>query len=186
MKKSFWLWGAAVTVLSINTATAEDFEYRPFIGAEYSYVNGVADGMRPNYNAGSIVVGTDYNRYFSTEVFYLHSDRDSKNNRNLGETKTSFQAGGLDITGYLPLLCDRDLALLGTAGIGMYRFRTKYHNPALKGGFDSGYGYRIGAGIHYGIDNNWSLRAVARYVGLDKIKNYDHMTEYTLGIRYAF
>ena len=58
MKKSFWLWGAAVTVLSINMATAEDFEYRPFIGAEYSYVNGVADGMRPNYNAGSIVVGT--------------------------------------------------------------------------------------------------------------------------------
>ena len=51
---------------------------------------------------------------------------------------------------------------------------------------DQGYGYRAGAGIFYSLSKNVALRGVARYVKLDKIKDIDHMMEYSAGLRYTF
>lgn len=186
MNKTLLILTAAAVVAAVPVVQAEEaYDYKPYIGFDYAYTNGVTKHMRPNYNSGSVNVGTDYNRFFSTEVFYQYSDKSSKGH-NSDRVKTSFQAAGLDLYGYLPLTCYRDLALIGTAGIGMYDFKTSLGNPALKGGHDHGYGYRAGAGILYTVDDHWSVRAVARYVGLDQIEDYDHMMEYSAGIRYNF
>ncbi len=185
MKKTLFSAAAALSVFATAAYAEENFDYLPYAGIDYVYSNGTADGMRPNYNSGSINIGTDYNRFFGTELFYQYSDSSSKGH-NFDRIKTSFQAAGLDMYGYLPLGCDRDFALLGTAGIGMYDFKKSYADPSVSGGHDHGYGYRAGLGLTYALDTNWSVRAVARYVGLDQIEDYDHMMEYSAGIRYTF
>ncbi len=186
MKKFLPLLAATALSLTAFSASAEEnFDYLPYVGLDYAYTNGIAHNLRPNYNSLSLNVGTDYNRFFGTELFYQYSD-DSKKGNYLNKIKSSFQAGGLDIYGYLPLTCNREFALLGTAGIGLYDFKSSYNNPAVKGGHDHGYGYRAGLGVIYSLDNNWSVRAVARYVSLDQINDYDHLMEYSAGIRYNF
>ena len=176
----------AVSALAISAnANAAEYDFKPYVGLDYNYTDADADHQSPKYNSLSVNVGTEYNQYFGTELFYQYSD-DSKKGNYLNKIKSSFQAGGLDVYGYLPLTCNREFALLGTAGIGLYDFKSSYNNPAVKGGHDHGYGYRAGLGVIYSLDNNWSVRAVARYVSLDQINDYDHLMEYSAGIRYNF
>ncbi len=187
MKKSLMLAAAALALMTAGQAHAdEDFKYTPYVGIDYTYSNAYADSMKPNYNSGSVNVGTMYNQFFGTELFYQYSDSATKGKHFDDRTKTSFQAGGLDLFGYLPLGCERRFHLLGTAGVGMYRFRKSYESPAIKGGHDSGYGYRLGAGMMYDLNDKWSVRALARHVNLDKVEGFDHMMEYSAGIRYSF
>ncbi len=189
MKKTllFLMTAVSAAAMAAQASASENFEFNPYVGVDYSYSNEVAKHLRPNYNSGSINVGTDYNRFFGTELFYQYSDESKKGHNHASDRrKMSFQAGGLDLMGYLPLTCGRDLALIGTAGIGLYNFRTKYQDPNIKGGHDHGIGYRVGGGATYSIDNNWSVRALVRYVGLDQIKDADHMMEYSAGVRYTF
>ena len=188
MKKIFVLWMVMFCAI-VSEAKASDgseLVYVPYIGMDYAYAEANAKNVRPNLNAFSFNIGSDYNRFFSTEVFYQFSDVSKKKLSTQESLKSSFQAGGLDVYGYLPLLCDRDLALIGTAGVGLYDFRNKYSNPYVKDGHDQGYGYRLGAGMFYSLNKDWAVRAVARYVKLDQIKDFDHMWEYSAGLRYTF
>ncbi len=186
MKKVVLGAAAAVLLLSANAMAEENYTYRPYVGLDYVYSNANAEGMKPNYSSAAINFGTMYNKYFGTELFYQYSDKDKNHNASHEKLRTSFQAGGLDMYGYLPLGCEQRFSLLGTAGVGMYKFRKSYSSLALKGGNDSGYGYRLGAGIMYDIDDNWSIRALARHVNLDGVEGFDHMMEYSAGIRYNF
>lgn len=189
MKKVLLPLAAVAFVANIASAKANNgsnLNYVPYVGLDYVYSNVNAKNLRPNLNSAAINIGSDYNRFFSTELFYQFSDTSKKNGSANGKVKTSFQAGGLDVYGYLPLLCDRDLALIGTAGVGIYDFRKKYSNPYVKDGNDQGYGYRLGAGMFYSLNKDWAVRAVARYVKLDKVKDIDHMWEYSAGLRYTF
>ncbi len=186
MKKLLVCCSLFSLALTAQNAWANDGNhYVPYVGIDYSYSNANAKFLRPNYNAASVILGSDYNRFFSTEVFYQHSDNSKKTSRN-GNLSSRFQAGGLDMYGYLPLTCGRDLALVGTLGAGIYDFKKRYSNPYVKSGHDQGYGYRAGAGIFYSLSKNVALRGVARYVKLDKIKDIDHMMEYSAGLRYTF
>ena len=190
MKKTIGALMVAVSAVAFS-ANANATEYNPYVGLDYSYIDGVAKEYRPHYNAGKVNVGVDYNKYFGTEIFYQLSDSDKNNSRSYGDKfKSSFQAYGLDVYGYLPLGCEQTFALLGTAGIADYRFT--YKGNDVRDGHDNrkardhGVGYRLGLGAQYSIDNNLSIRAVARYVGLDKVKDYDHMMEYSVGAKYSF
>ena len=149
MKKVVLGAAAAVLLLSANAMAEENYTYRPYVGLDYVYSNANAEGMKPNYSSAAINFGTMYNKYFGTELFYQYSDKDKNHNAEHEKLRTSFQAGGLDMYGYLPLGCEQRFSLLGTAGVGMYKFRKSYSSLALKGGNDSGYGYRLGAGMMY-------------------------------------
>ena len=165
MKKLLVCCSLFSLALTAQNAWANDGNhYVPYVGIDYSYSNANAKFLRPNYNAASVILGSDYNRFFSTEVFYQHSDNSKKTSRN-GNLSSRFQAGGLDMYGY---------------------FKKRYSNPYVKSGHDQGYGYRAGAGIFYSLSKNVALRGVARYVKLDKIKDIDHMMEYSAGLRYTF
>lgn len=186
MKKTIGALMVAVSAVAFS-ANANATEYNPYVGLDYSYIDGVAKEYRPHYNAGKVNVGVDYNKYFGTEIFYQLSDSDKNNSRRYGEKdKTSFQAYGLDVYGYLPLGCEQTFALLGTAGIAEYRFTEKFTYGTSEKHRDHGVGYRLGLGAQYNIDNNLSIRALARYVGLDKIEDADHMMEYSVGAKYSF
>ncbi len=161
---------------------ANALEFRPYVGLQYNYSEIDAEDVTPDMNSYSVILGTEYNRYFGTEIFYQNSDK--SNDYYKGEkVKTDFAAYGLDAYGYLPLGCDRVFSLLATAGIANYDFDIT--TPEEKGD-DNGLGYRLGAGIQYSLTNNISFRAIGRYIWLDKVDGADNAQEYSLGVKYTF
>lgn len=172
---------ATITLFS-TSAQAIQNEYTPYLALNYGYTSVTAKGSHPHHNSISAVLGSTYNRFFSTEVFYQFTDKDTLGHNAIRNTR--FDAYGLDALAYLPLGCEGRIAPLATAGIGQYTFRNKMINDHHKK--DHGWGYRFGGGLQYNIDNNWSARAIVRYIHTDDIKYHDHLTEYTVGIRYTF
>lgn len=180
---------AASAIAFSANAHAVEMKYNPYVGINYNYTDANAHRQSPYYNSASINLGTSYNKYFGTELFYQYSDSYKKSNKTTGEKRSSdFQAYGLDLMGYLPLGCDQVFSLIGTVGIGEYKFEKKngYMTIGSHKHNDSGYGYRAGLGAQYDLDENWTIRGIARYVGLDQVKDFDHMMEYSAGIKYNF
>ena len=173
---------AAVSAIALATS-ANALEFRPYVGAQYNLTSAsVKDMPNMDMHSYSVFVGTDYNRYFGTEVFYQNSNKWHKV-INGEKTKVDFEAYGLDAYGYLPLGCDRVFSLLGTAGIANYDFDVADNNAK---GEDNGLGYRLGADMQYNITNNIAVRGIVRYIWADKLDNTDHMMEYSLGAKYSF
>lgn len=162
------------------TANANANEYKPYVAADYTYNHA---GFATMNAGGKVALGSDYNKYFGTEVFYERTGSDRV--KSEGETEEySMQSYGLDVYGYLPLGCDQTFALLGTAGISEIDVKYKYNDEKRK--TENGLGYRLGAGAQYAIDENLSVRAVARYIWTDKLAGEDHIMEYSAGIKYNF
>ena len=176
-----------ITFLSLGfcvsfSAQAIENEYKPYIGLNYAYTGVNAKNMRPHHSGFSAILGSVYNPYFGTELFYQYGGKDKLARQEV--KTTSFNAYGLDALAYLPLGCSGAVAPLATLGFGEYTFRNKLVTSFHKK--DHGYGYRFGGGLSYNIDEHWSLRGIARYIKADKIKNYDHFNEYTVGVKYVF
>ncbi len=175
-----------LTIISICTtpfiANAVENDYKPYVGISYNYNDFNAKGFDSYNNSASIILGSTYNKYFSTEMFYQYSDED-KHGSSSGIKNSSFYGYGLDMVAYLPLGCEEKVSLLATAGMGIYTVKTEYDAMTTR---DHGKGYRFGGGFSYNIDDNLSLRFITRHVELDKVKNYDHFMEYSLAVRYVF
>ena len=170
-----------VTGISFSAHAIEN-QYKPYIGLNYAYTSVTAKNFHPHHNGISAVLGSVYNPYFGTELFYQYGGKDNISHKPVDTT--SFFAYGLDTIAYLPLGCNGSIAPLATLGIGEYTFKNKLITSFHKK--DHGYGYRFGGGMSYNIDEHWSLRGIARYIKTDKIKTYDHLTEYTIGLKYIF
>ena len=172
---------AAVSVLAIS-ANANALEFRPYVGAQYNYTEVDADFVKADMNSYSVVIGTEYNRFFGTELFYQNSDK--SNDIIEGEKlKSDFEAYGLDAYAYLPLGCDRVWSVFATTGIANYDIDYAMSGEKEK---DNGLGYRLGAGVQYSVTNNIAIRALARKVWADKLDEVDDMKEFSLGIKYVF
>lgn len=173
---------AAVSAIALATS-ANALEFKPYVGAQYNLTSNSVKGLHTNVDmhSYSVFAGTDYNRFFGTEVFYQNSNKWHKV-VNGGKLKADFAAYGLDAYGYLPLGCDRVFSLLGTAGIANYDYDI---DDGVKGS-DNGLGYRLGAGMQYNVTNNIAVRGLARYVWTDKLDGFDHLMEYSLGVKYNF
>ena len=172
---------AAVSFLALS-ANANALEFRPYVGVQYNYTEVDAEYVQADMNSYSVVVGTEYNRYFSTEVFYQNSDK-SNDMIDGVKVKSDFEAYGLDAYAYLPLGCDRVWSVFATAGIANYDFDAKDVDGKFE---DNGLGYRLGAGVQYNVTNNVAVRALGRYIFADKLDNTDDMTEFSLGVKYTF
>lgn len=168
---------AAVSVFAL-TNNANALEFRPYVGAQYNLTHVNYRGAPDvDMHSGSVFVGTEYNKYFGTEVFYqMSSDWDKKINGT--KFSADFDAYGLDAYGYLPLGCDQVFAPFITAGIASYDFGKDVD--------DRGLGYRLGGGIQYHITNNWAIRILGRYIWTDKLDQMDHLSEFSAGIKYVF
>ena len=162
-----------------HAASARD--YVPYIGADYQYVTAHAsEGLRPRYQVFDLNVGTKYNSYFGTEVFYAQSASEHKKIED--DKLKTYRAYGLDLATYLP--CTTHANLFLTGGVGEYVF--KYHFAGQKNLKDTGIGYRMGGGLMLNLNEDFSLRLLARYVALDKVSDINHLTEYGIGLRYHF
>ena len=182
MKKTIATLLVAVSAFAMN-ANAADF--RPYMGVDYNYNNGNGN----NFNSGTVNVGTQFNDYFGTEVFYQKSDNDVKTYVNARQQTRNFNAYGLDFNGYLPMGCEQEFALIGSVGVGEYEFNTGYNAASVLNNRDHGYGYRFGLGGLYNITDSVAVKAMARYVTFDKLADKTDetdMMEYTAGVRYNF
>ena len=169
---------AAVSAVAF-TSTANAFEYTPYVAADYTYT----DARFSENNGGKIAIGSNYNKYFGTEVFYQRTGSDRVHSE--GETNEfSYQTYGLDTYGYLPMGCEDEFALVGTAGIA--NIDRKYTLAGEKRNTDNGLGYRLGAGVEYNVNSNVAVRALYRYTFADKLEGVDHMDEYSVGVKYSF
>ena len=164
-------------------AQADSYKYTPYIGADYTFAQTDAEGFEPKHHAGGLYIGSDYSKYFSTELFAHQSSR-AKNNGHTGDIRTSYYNYGLDILAYLPIGAEDRFSLLATAGIGEYVYKTKF-SPTDRHD-EHGYGYRFGGGAKYAFNEHWQTRLIARYVNFDKLSGYDHATEYGFGVEYHF
>ncbi|MBQ8465406.1 MAG: porin family protein [Alphaproteobacteria bacterium] len=182
MKNTIATLLVAVSAFAMN-ANAADF--RPYVGVDYNYDNGNGN----DFNSGTVNVGTQFNDYFGTEVFYQKSDSDVKTYGELRQQTRSFDAYGIDFNGYLPMGCEQEFALIGSLGVGEYTFNTGYNVAANLNNRDHGIGYRFGLGGLYNVTNNVALKAMARYVKFNKLADETEetdMMEYTAGVRYNF
>lgn len=187
MNKSLTIAAFAVAAVAFGSNAKAEMNYNPYVAISYNYSDGNAENYNPYYNSGTVSIGSSYNQYFGTELFYQHSNNYTK--RYNGEkTQTWMQAYGLDLYGYIPLFCEQKFALVGTAGVAAYDIGKKSITEDFgKDKFnDSGIGFRFGGGMQYSLDENWDIRAIARYVKLNKVDSYDHLMEYTAGVKYNF
>ena len=182
MKNTIAALLVAVSTFAVTANANAETSFKPYVGVDYNYNNANNDY---SFNSGTINVGTQYNDYFGTEIFYQQSDNDSKRLEE-GEYTQSFSAYGLDLMGYLPMGCEQEFALIGSLGIGEYTVEGSNNLNGLDNTDDHGIGYRAGLGALYNIDNNVAIRAMARYVKFDKIEDNNDMMEYTAGVRYNF
>ncbi|MDO4161952.1 MAG: outer membrane beta-barrel protein [Pseudomonadota bacterium] len=174
-----------LTIIGVNAkiCVADSYKYTPYIGAGYQFSKTQAGSLRPEYQSGSIYVGSDYSKYFGTEVFYSQSIS-RKNGQHPNKIKSSYRGYGLDLSAYLPLDCQQKFSLLATAGIGEYVFNikkegTKHYN-------EHGYGYRFGGGFKYALDSHWQTRFITRYIKFDQMKPVHQTMEYSVNVEYHF
>ncbi len=170
---------AAVSAFAF-AANAGAMEFTPYVAADYTYsdMQNLAE-----VNGGKVSVGTDYNKYFGTEVFYQRTGSDRVHSEGYTD-EFSFQTYGLDVNGYLPLGCDQTFSLVGTAGIA--NIDMKYTPAGETRKTENGIGYRLGAGVEYDITSNVAVRALYRYTFVNKMGGLDHMNEYSVGVKYSF
>ncbi len=184
MKKTIGALMVAASAIAM-AANAEAMEYNPYVGAEYGYsfLNGGIDSN--NFNSGKIFVGSQYNENFGVEAFYQRTTSDKKADKAGSVDKTKYEAYGIDALGYLPLGCDQEVALIGTAGLAYYDFKGKEEGGKTEG--EGMWGYRLGAGAEYNVNENIAVRALARYTKLDqRVADANDMMEYSIGARYNF
>ncbi|MBQ7285532.1 MAG: porin family protein [Alphaproteobacteria bacterium] len=177
MNKTLALMAAASVVAFAASANAT--EYTPYVAADYTYTDATFE-----VNGGKIALGTEYNKYFGTEIFYQRTGSDRVHSQN-GTDEFSIQSYGLDAYGYLPLGCDQVVSLVGTAGIAFDDVKYKFDDGTNRK-TEHGLSYRLGAGVEYDVSENVSVRALYRYSFTDKIAGLDHMNEYSVGVKYNF
>jgi len=181
MNKYFFATLGGLLLIS-SMAKAENV-YVPYLGLNAVYNKASNRQVKPEYYGASVRLGTSYNRYFGTEIFYTQVGSDTKKISALEKDKTSYRAYGLDMIVYAPI-CSSSLNLMATGGVGTYVLNEK--KTGVSHASDEGYGYRFGGGMLYNITPALSLELVARYINFDHISNIDHMAEYALGFRYNF
>ena len=183
MKKIVFFLCLLVFVFGSNNSKADSYKYSPYVGAIYSFADAHAKGAKPEYNIGGIYVGSEYGKYFSTEIFYNQSTYDT-NKINEVKTRTSYRSYGLDLFAYLPIDCYNRFNLVSTIGAGEYVFAKK--NKGEKHHNDSGWGYRYGGGLKYNFTQNWQAKALVRYVNFDGVSDFNHQMEYSFNVEYHF
>lgn len=174
MKKTLLLAGIA-SLMAYNANAAEVVTYA---GVDYNYslvdhdssMDGVMAGQA---HSGTVVLGAKVSPFASVEAFYQLSKKEHK-----ADYRTQIQGYGADVLGHLPMGCYGEWELLGSAGAGWYT--AKYDKDQ-----DSGWGYRLGAGLQYNINDDVAVRAMYRHVWVDK-SVLDDMNEFSVGVRFNF
>lgn len=178
MKKIF-ITMLLASFIHTYTANAANI-YRPYIGADLSFNKAKTNLARPDYLGAILNLGTTYNTYFGTEIFYQQTASRAKTSAANQKYTTSFRGYGLDGIITAPASSKFDVNV--SFGIATYVFKEKLSGTHRLS--DEGIGFRFGAGAVYHFTNRIAARLSARYIKFNDISNLKHASEYLLGIRY--
>jgi len=186
MKKILLLSGAALLFSFNADATMHHFsELKPYVGAEYVYSHskpgGTAGGLKRNFNSAKADLGLEIYKNLYTEFSYQQSWQ--VKNKKYFEThsvKQRFAAYAMDLYAKMPIMCS-PFGLVATGGFALYDITQK----GLPDKSFQRVGYRIGGGMQYDMNENWSARVIGRYsyVGANRLDNY---AEVAAGMLYRF
>ena len=135
-------------------------------------------------------MGAKLHKNFGLEAFYQQSGEESKSvmdwEGDILKTKTKFKAYGVDVIGYLPVV--EQIELLGSVGVAQYKFDAKYGGDYYGNDDEDNLALRLGIGAQYNIDEHFSINGMAHYIQLDDSSDdaVKDMTEFSVGVRYAF
>ncbi len=145
-----------------------------YIGGQVGYDWGTASfadplGPAPRLNQSGVIGGAHigYNYQVSQFVFGLEGDVNGASTR-AGNTFNGLAYGlheneDFSIRGRIGYAFDRIL-VYATGGGAYGNFHTSYNDGVAFDSFNNGhFGWTVGGGIEYAIDNNWSVRAEYRY-----------------------
>lgn len=194
MKKTLLLAGIAASLFSVN-AHAADIEFNPYVGLDYAYSDidmksGMDELVETKYNSFKLDLGAKLHKNFGLEAFYQQSGEESKSvmdwEGDILKTKTKFKAYGVDVIGYLPVV--EQIELLGSVGVAQYKFDAKYGGDYYGNDDEDNLALRLGIGAQYNIDEHFSINGMAHYIQLDDSSDdaVKDMTEFSVGVRYAF
>ena len=127
-------YAAPATTTMANTASANGFFFKPYVGADYDYLNinySTIPGTSSDYgalaskslNGGDVHVGARVHKYLGFEASYLATASSSKDNILGSGLNSSIKVSGFtfDAMGYLPIDAMPKLELIGTAGVSNLR-----------------------------------------------------------------
>lgn len=97
-------------------------------------------------------------------------------------TDVSFWGLTLDGMGYLPV--SEQVELVGSAGVTWTDMEQDIVGLALND--ESEFGFRVGAGAQFNINDRWNVRGMARYQTADFDGIADNLMTYSLGVNYSF
>lgn len=185
MKKILILSGVACLFsFSANAANV-----KPYVGIDYANtyfdIKKRYDYLEKNYGSLSLNAGTRIYDHFGIEAFYQDS-AEEKSDRVWpaagvsGKYKSSFEAYGLDLMGYV--LAYENAEVFGAIGWGEYKLKIKGFGSSDS---EKKNAVRFGAGIQYNFNEHIALRTTLRYVYLDS-EIAKNIGEWSLGLRYSF
>lgn len=210
MKKLLFL-----TLLFIPTlaSAAEDSSKWMYMGLDlqrtrYSYNDNYSLGagafldgdtiLEENLNGANIYIGGRFSEYFGLELGYFRNKEETKGvsaGTVVGTgtvAATSFTTDvkshgfALDALGYVPVA--PGLEIVGTAGVTWTDAEIGLSGAGIgKASADEDeFGYRLGAGLQYTLENGLGFRGLVRYQYADFDNIADDAWIYTLGVNYRF
>lgn len=180
MKKTLLLASATACIFAFN---AKAVEFKPYVGLDYAYTGAELSKeydspiLENKFHSLNVNIGTRLDKNFGIEAFYQQS---AEEEGTFNIAKTSFNAYGVDLAGYVPL--NETTEAFATVGLGRYEVEAKVIGLKLS---EKDTGVRFGLGLLHNINDNWALRGQIRYVNLD-MESVDYMAEVSAGIRYNF
>jgi len=87
--------------------------------------------------------------------------------------------------GYMPVMDDKRLELIGTAGVTWTK-ATIDETPLTYKATETDIGFRIGGGAQYAITDQINARGLLRYQTADFDDIADHAWTYSFGVNYKF
>lgn len=184
MKSIFIVTILSTTILS-SSANAEDFYFKPYVGADYQfthvdYQNGVDDVLANNFSGVNFHAGARIHKNLGIETGYQVTQQKEKETA-LTDSKTDIKGFNVDLLGYLPVQPKIDL--IGTIGVSYLTATIK--GPGGSDDDDEAKG-RIGAGAQYWVNDNLNIRGIVRYQGADFDDAADGAVVANVGANYQF
>lgn len=147
------------------------------------------DVFDKDYKALGIRLGIKPHDELSIEAFLDFSGEESKNVED-AKISAKYMAAGADLI--LHMHASQEFDILFALGLAEYFFDYKIDiNNANLSSFsrkkdEDSLGARLGLGFQFNLSDNWAVRWMGRYIPLIDNDYADHLTEFSLGLRYMF
>lgn len=190
-KKLVTLLTTSIIAASSAAYAIDSYSLNPYIGADYQYTymnytdesDGVIDD---NFNGFNIYGGIRPYANIGLELGYFRNFEEDGIESGI-PVYFNTQGVTLDALGYLPIDRNGRIELIGTVGVSYAEAKVGLNFGGSRVSVsEDEFGFRIGAGVEYKINQNFSARTILRYQTADFEGLADNAVVYNVGLNYKF